>query len=137
LRRPKLTIRAALGIQLVIGIILWLTLSAVLVYRAKETHEHTWVGTDSGRWGMQMDFVEARFWPRFWRRLLGMPWTGGQVPCLPTPGRIEEVCSLTHLEIVIKSHETYQWTPTQAELYRRLWPRRSGGEMTARRGAEK
>ena len=93
MRQPKLTIRAALGLQLIIGIVLWLTLSAVDACRAKESHEHTWVGTDSGRGGMQMEFVEAKFWPRFWRRLLGMPWTAGRVPCLPTPGRIEEVCS--------------------------------------------
>ena len=121
--RRKLTLRAALVLQLIIAVALWLTLSAVEVYRATESHEHTWVGTDSGRWGLQMDFVEARFWPRYWRRLLGMPWRGGQVPCLPTPGRIEEVCSLTHPEIVIKSRDSYKWTSIQFDLYHRLRPR--------------
>ena len=121
--RRKLTLRAALVLQLIIAVALWLTLSAVEVYRATESHEHTWVGTDSGRWGLQMDFVERDSGLDIGGAYSGMPWRGGQVPCLPTPGRIEEVCSLTHPEIVIKSRDSYKWTSIQFDLYHRLRPR--------------
>jgi hypothetical protein len=119
MRRPHLTIRALLVIILLIGVVLGFGVPAIEVSRAKENHEHTWMGNNRGSWGLVIDFVDAPFWPRYWRRLLGKPWRE-QLLCQTSPERIEEVCSVAHPEIVLKKGDTYEFTPAQFVLYHRL-----------------
>ena len=118
-RRPHLTIRALLVIILLLGVVLGFGAPAIEVLRAKENHEHTFVGNNRGSWGMAIDFVDAPFWPRYWRRLLGKPWRE-QSLCQMSRGHIEEVCSLAHPEIVVKRGDLYSYTPVQSALYRIL-----------------
>jgi hypothetical protein len=128
MRRPQLTIRTLLVLILAFGMILGFGLPALEVLRTKKSHEHTFMGNNRGRWGLVIDFVDAPFWPRYWRRLLGKPWKERPF-CQATPGRIEEVCSFDHPEIVIKPGEfetfvntgkLYQYTPVQFALYQTL-----------------
>jgi hypothetical protein len=114
-----MTIRALLVIILLIAVVLGFGIPAIEVLRAKENHEHTYVGNNRGSWGMATDFVDAPFWPRYWRRLLGEPWRE-QPLCRTSPGHIEEVCSFAHPEIVVKRGDRYKYTPAQFALYRRL-----------------
>jgi hypothetical protein len=119
MRRPQLTIRAALAITLLIGVVLGLGLPAIEVFCTEESHEHTYVGNNRGEWGLVVEFVHAPFWPRYWRRLAGRAWRGQRL-CQPSPGRLEEVCSLAHPEVVVVEADTYECTSAQYELYHRL-----------------
>jgi hypothetical protein len=117
--RPQVTIRTLLVLILVIGVVLGFGLPALEVLRTKESHEHTYMGSNTGRWGLVIEFVNAPFWPRYWRRLLGRPWKE-QPLCQASPGRIEEVCSFAHWEIVVRKGDLYTFTPIQFALYQRL-----------------
>jgi hypothetical protein len=119
MRRPQLTIRAALVITLLIGAALGFGLPAIEVFCTKESHEHTYVGNNRGEWGLVVEFVHAPFWPRYWRRLLGRAWRGQRL-CQPSPDRLEEVCSLAQPEVVSVKYDTYNYTKAQSELQRRL-----------------
>jgi hypothetical protein len=119
MRRPQVTLRTLLVLILVIGVVLGFGMPALEILRTKESHEHTSLGDSRGRWGMVIESVDAPFWPRYWRRLLGEPWKE-QPLCRATPGRIEEVCSFARPEIVVKKGDLYSYTPVQFALYRRL-----------------
>lgn len=66
------------------GLIFWLGATAFDVYRDRETyylfHYYPWMGTDPIH-GPQERFSghPAPFWPRYWRRLLGLPWPGSYI----------------------------------------------------------
>lgn len=117
--RPQVTIRTLLVLILVIGVVLGFGMPALEVLRTKQSHEHTHMGNNRGRWGLVIEFVDAPFWPRYWRRLLGKPWKEEPL-CQPSPRRIEEVCSFAHPEIVVKKGDLYTHTPVQFALYQRL-----------------
>jgi hypothetical protein len=120
--RPKVTIRALLVLILVIGGALGFGLPALEVSRRDESHAHTHIGKSrTGRWGLVYDRVDAPFWPRYWRRLLGKPWKG-QPLCRARPGHLEETCIFAHPEIVVTSGAICYPTPTpvQLALFQRL-----------------
>jgi hypothetical protein len=117
--RPQVTIRTLLVFILVISVVLGFGMPALEVLRTKESHEHTYMGNNRGRWGLVLEFVDAPFWPRYWPRLLGKPWKE-QPLCQASTGRIEEVCSFAHPEIVVKKGDLYTYTPVQFALYQQL-----------------
>jgi hypothetical protein len=119
MRRPQVTIRTLLVLILAFSIILGFGLPALKVLRTKESHEHTYMGNNRGRWGLVIEFVDAPFWSRYWRRLLGKPWKE-QPLCQDSPGRIEEICSFAHPEIVVKKGDIYRYTPVQFAVYQTL-----------------
>jgi hypothetical protein len=119
MRRPQVTIRTLLVHILAFSIILGFGLPAIDVLRTKESHEHTYMGNNRRRWGLVIKFVDAPCLPRYWRRLLGKPWKE-QPLCQDSPGRIEEICSFAHPQIVIKKGATYGYTRVQFDLYQTL-----------------
>ncbi len=100
MRRPKLTIRALMALTVVFSLALGLGIPAYEVRGWKDYHIHTGLGVGVG--GEPVSFVNggaaSPFWPRYWRRLRGLPWN--KVPlCPPRPGT--EACSYARPEIVI------------------------------------
>jgi hypothetical protein len=117
--RPQVTIRTLLALILMISVVLGFGIPALEVLRTKQSHEHTYIGNNRGRWGLLIEFVDAPFWPRYLQRLLGKPWKE-QPLCQASTRRIEEVCSFAHPEIVVKKGDLYDHTPVQFALYQRL-----------------
>lgn len=82
--RRWLTTRWLMVMVAAAGLIFWLSATAFNVYRDRETyylfHYYPWMGTDPIH-GPHERFSghAAPFWPRYWRRLLGLPWPGSYV----------------------------------------------------------
>jgi hypothetical protein len=143
-RWPRLTIRGIMGLVFMVALSLYSGMAAVEVYRDKEFHVHSGIlkrseselaasrevhGSHRVRFGMY-DFlpdepyyltssssVQAPFWPRYFRRLVGRPWHK-QTPCGPTCGFFRELCEFAHPEMSARLGYRipgYPFTPEQFE----------------------
>ncbi|WP_435009255.1 hypothetical protein P12x_000507 [Tundrisphaera lichenicola] len=91
-RKRRTTIRTAMILILIVGLMLGLGWPAWQVYREKDYHVHTAVDVRGAGASLTiMGGMESPFWPRYWRRLLGRPYQG-QPYCNPTPGFGAEIC---------------------------------------------
>jgi hypothetical protein len=111
----RLSVRALMALVLLAGLVLWLTISALEVYSAKDFHMHTFVNS-----GPPPSFAgwnrPAPFWPRYARRLFGRPWRH-QPLCEPTPGAQEELCEFAHPEMAVRigGRVAYEFSSEQAD----------------------
>ena len=91
-----------------IGLSLGLGLPAREVLRDKGYHAHVWIRPvvrptppkpGQTRYTTSIDSaIRSPFWPRYWRRLAGLPWDR-TVPCRPRAGELELYCKFEHSEI--------------------------------------
>jgi hypothetical protein len=99
MRVPRLTLRGMIFGVMGFGIALHLVVATVRVAAVKEYHSHTWVEVLRGKPYMVASSQQPRFWPRYWRCILGLSWR--RVPgCSPVGGRLLDVCEFDHPEIV-------------------------------------
>jgi hypothetical protein len=124
MRRPQVNIRTLLILILVFGVVLGFAIAALEVLRSRDVHTHTYVRNRRGRWVLGITYVDSPFWPRYWRRLLGMSWRK-QPLCRASPELIEEVCSFAQPEIAMFKKADFNRsmirpTPKQSAVYLRL-----------------
>ncbi len=126
-RWPRLTIRAIMLLVILVAVGLYLGIAAVDVYRTKESHVHVAVDTRTPTPSVAiMGGMEPPFWPRYLRRLAGLPWRGLAF-CGPTPGLEGEECEFAHPEMVVKfgKEVAYQASPVQARKLEEILKRQA------------
>jgi hypothetical protein len=114
MKRPKVSIRGLMALVLLCAIALGLGIPAVEVYSTKDYHTHTAVDVRGTPTLAGLGGVQPPFWPRYARRILGLPWRKQPV-CGTTPGFEAELCEYAHPEIAIKigGRTAYTFTSEQ------------------------
>jgi hypothetical protein len=110
-----------MAIVLLIAVGLGLAVPALEVYSAKDYHTHTAIDMRGTPCLTGMGGIEAPFWRRYWRRILGLPWRHQPV-CGPTAGFAVELCEFAHPEIRIEvsGRVAYTFTSEQGDRLQAL-----------------
>jgi len=114
-----------MAIVLFIGLVFGLAIPAVEVYSAKEYHIHTYVET-KGRPCLASWRRPAPFWPRYGRRLIGLPWRTQPV-CGTLADSLEVYCEFSHPEmrVEVEGRVAYTFSSEQEDRLEALEEQRA------------
>jgi hypothetical protein len=126
MRWPRWSIRRSMLGVLILAVGLGFALPAYTIISDREWHVHTdfVMSPDSRNLYQNGEFVQARFWPRYWLYLRGKPWRK-QALCPRDEGRPWRACEFEHPEIVVGRSGVFSFvdtslSPRQRAEYERL-----------------